>query len=119
DTHPGGVRDTIPAGGRVPGIVLTRIGYEQSKLEFQRRVHEVVYAVEEAYWSLYGAYWELYSRNNALKQACTAWQVAKSRYDAGGIGIEDLAQVEEQYHFFRTQRLEALGSGVAGRLGVL
>jgi outer membrane protein TolC len=113
------VRNTIPVGGRVPGILLTRVGHDQSKLEFERRLHELVFAVEEAYWGLYGAYWELYSRENALKQVHAAWKVAKARFDAGGIGIEDLAMIEEQYHFFRSQRLEALGRGVAGRPGVL
>lgn len=119
DAHPGGVRSQVPIPGRGPGLLLARVGAEQARLEFERRVHEVVFAVEEAYWGLYAAYWELHSRDNALRQAHAAWKVAKSRYDAGGLGIEDLAMVEEQYHFFRTQRLEALGRGVAGRPGVL
>src|SRR5690606_5751026 len=34
-------------------------------------------------------------------------------------GIEDLAMIEEQYHFFRNQRMQALGQGVPGRPGVL
>lgn len=119
DTHPNSVRNPVPTGNRVPGILLARLGHEQSKLEFERRIHELIFRVEDAYWSLYRAYWDLYSRENGMKQAHAAWQIAKARYDAGGIGIEDLAMVEEQFHFFRTQRLEALGRGTPSRPGVL
>jgi outer membrane protein TolC len=119
DSHPGGIRTTIPPGGRVPGILLARIGQEQSCLEFERHLQELVFRVQEAYWGLYCAYWELYTRENGLKQSHQAWQIAKSRYDAGGLAVEDLAMVEEQYHSFRTQRLEALGRGYPSRPGVL
>lgn len=119
DAHPGSPRYTLPPGGKVPGIMLTRLAHTQAKFDFERQIHELVFKVEEAYWGLYAAYWELYSRDNALKQTHAAWQIAKARFDAGGVGVEDVAMIEEQYQFFRTQRLEALGQGNPGRPGVL
>jgi outer membrane protein TolC len=119
DQHPGSIRQTFPDAGRPPGIMLVRISHRQQQLEFERQVHELIYRVEESYWQLYSAYWDLYSSENGLKQAHAAWQVAKARFDAGGLGIEDLAMIEEQYHFFRNQRVQALGRGQPGRPGVL
>jgi outer membrane protein TolC len=119
DNHPGSLRNQIPTGGRVPGILLTRLVYDQAQLEFERRLQELLFAVEEAYWELYCAYWDLYSRDSGMRLAQDVWQRAKARYEAGGIGIQDLAQIEVQYQLFRTQRLEALGNGSGGRLGVL
>jgi outer membrane protein TolC len=119
DSHPGGYRNPFSQSKRAPGIMLARIGHVKSQLEFERRLHDVVFRVEEAYWNLYSAYWELHSRENGIKQAHHAWLIAKSKHAAGGLGDADLAMIEEQYHFFRTQRLEALGRGSGGRAGVL
>jgi outer membrane protein TolC len=109
----------LPPGARVPGILLARLAHDQAGLEFERRVQDLLFAVEEAYWQLYCSYWELYSRENAMKQAHTVWMIARSRYEARGGDPEELAQAEEQYQFFRAQRLEALGRGTPGRPGVL
>lgn len=119
EAHPGGVRTPVRVGGRVPGILLTRITHEQAKLEFERHVNDLLYVVEEAYWDLYSAYYDLYSRGEAMKQALAAWQVAKKRYDEGVLDVADLAQIEEQYQVFRAERLEALGRGVRRPGGVL
>ncbi len=116
DSHPGGYRNPFATSNRAPGIMLARIGHTKSQLEFERRLHELVFKVEEAYWNLYCAYWELHSRENGVKQAHHAWLVAKNKQAAGGLGDADLAMIEEQYHFFRTQRLEALGRGTGGAL---
>jgi outer membrane protein TolC len=109
----------VPPEGRTPGILLARIAREEAQLDFERRVHALLFAVEEAYWDLYCAYWDLYSRENGLRQAFVVWQHVNGRLRAGGATDADLAQVEEQYHFFRAQRLEALGRGSGGRPGVL
>jgi outer membrane protein TolC len=119
DSHPGGYRNPFSTSNRSPGIMLARIGHAKSQLEFERRIHDLVFKVEEAYWNLYSAYWELYSRENGLKQAHQAWLIAKNKQAGGGLGDADLAMIEEQYHFFRTQRLEAMGRGTGGRAGVL
>ena len=57
DSHPGGYRNPFPVSNRAPGIMLARIGHAKSQLEFERRVHDLVFKVEEAYWNLYSAYW--------------------------------------------------------------
>ena len=119
DTLPPGVQNLLLPGGGPPGILIARISLEESRLEFERRVHELVFTVEEAYWELYCAYWDLYSREAGMRQALAAWQVAKGRYALGGVGVEEVAQIEAQYQTFRRQRLEALGNGAAGRVGVL
>ncbi len=119
DTLPTALRSPVPTGGRVPGIMLTRIAHDEAKLEFERAIHQAfLFAVEGAYWDLYSAYYDLYSRGEAMEQAMAAWQVAKKRYDLGTLDVEDLAQIEGQYQAFRAQRLEALGDGAA-RTGVL
>jgi outer membrane protein TolC len=110
---------SVPSQLRTPGILLARLNTDQDRLEFERRIQDLLLSVEEAYWDLVSAYWELYSRDNGLRMAQLAWQIGKQRFEAGGIGSDDLAQLEEQYHFFRTQRLEALGRGTGGRPGVL
>jgi outer membrane protein TolC len=99
----------------VPGILLARIAHDQARFEFERRVHDLLFAVEEAYWDLYGAYWDLYSRESGLRLTHALWQTARAKFKAGGISQEELAQIEEQFHFFRSQRLEALGRGTPGR----
>jgi outer membrane protein TolC len=118
DRIPGGIRNQIPIGGRVPGILLARIGTDQVQLEFENRVHNMLFAVEQAYWNLYCAYWDLYSRETAMRQAHEAWQVAKIRFDTGKISGQDFAQIAQQFHLFRAQRLQSLGKG-AQRIGVL
>ncbi len=118
DTHPGSIRSPIPVGGRVPGILLARIVYDQTQADFERRVQDMLFAVEQAYWTLYCAYWDLYSRETAMRQAHTAWQIADVRFKTGSVNIMDYKQIEEQYHFFRAQRVQALGRGTA-RSGVL
>lgn len=119
DSHPGSLRTPFPTDVRAPGILLTRVTYEQSKLEFQRQVHDLLYTVEEAYWELYGAYWDLHSREVGMRQALSAWQVAKQKFDKGGLPARNLAQIEQQYLNFRIQRLQALGHGAPGQSGVL
>jgi outer membrane protein TolC len=123
DTFPTAVQQPVPSQavppGATPGILVARIGRDEARLEFERRMQEVLFAVEQAYWDLYSAYWDLYTRDTGLRQAQLAWQVAKQRFDKGGISEDDVAQIEETYHFFRTQRLESLGRGTAGRPGVL
>ncbi|MFO0925501.1 MAG: hypothetical protein U0736_00460 [Gemmataceae bacterium] len=124
DTLPQPLRHTLPSQSvpqtRTPGILLARLNTDQTRIEFGRRVHLLLLTVEEAYWELYGAYWDLYSRENGLRQAHLAWQIGKQRHAAGGLSDDDLAQLEEQYHFFRTARLEAArqrNTWPAGRAG--
>jgi outer membrane protein TolC len=121
-THPGSVLTPFNVGGRVEGIVITRLRFDQQRAEFERNVQWMIFNVEVAYWNLYGAYWNLYSREQALRQAYEAWRINKSRFEAGRIPIQDFAQTRQQYELFRAQRLAVLGSGgrvAGGSNGVL
>lgn len=112
-THPGSVLTPFPTGGRVPGILITRLRFDEQRAEFERRVHLMLRNVETAYWNLYDAYWTLYSREQALRQAFEAWRINKFRFEAGRVSIQDFAQTRQQYELFRSQRLVQLGSGTA------
>jgi outer membrane protein TolC len=107
-THPGSTLTPFPVGGRVEGILITRLRFDQQRAEFERNVHTMLVNVEVAYWNLYGSYWNLYSREAALRQAFEAWKINKERFEAGRISIQDVAQTKGQYELFRAQRITAL-----------
>src|SRR5262249_7286736 len=97
-THPGSLASNllnvnplqqISPGGRVPGILITRIAFDVSRTEFERNVTFMLLNVEVAYWNLYGAYWTLYSQEQALRQGYEAWKINKARFEAGRIPIQD------------------------------
>lgn len=111
DSHPGGLRAQVPTGGRVPGILLSRINTEQAHIEFERRVATLCFAVESAYWQLYAAYWDKYSRETALRQALESWNIARAKYRAGSATLLELMTVEAQYRSFQVQLVTALGRG--------
>jgi outer membrane protein TolC len=92
----------------VDGILITRIRFDQSRMEFERLVNQMLLNVETAYWNLYGSYWTLYSREQALRQAFAAWRITKTRYEGGDKNIGDVAQARGQYELFRAQRLTAV-----------
>jgi outer membrane protein TolC len=108
-THPGSLLTPFNTGGRVEGIVITRLRFDQQRAEFQRNVHILLVNIEVAYWNLYGSYWNLYSREQALRQAYEAYKINKERYEAGRVPIQELAQTQGQYELFRGQRITALG----------
>jgi outer membrane protein TolC len=107
-THPGSIVNPFPTGGRVEGILIARLRFDQQRAEFERNVHIMLVNVEVAYWNLYGSYWNLYSREQALRQAFEAWKINKERYEAGRIAVTDFAQTRGQYELFRAQRIQAL-----------
>jgi outer membrane protein TolC len=109
DAHPGSIRTQVPTGGRVPGILLSRLNTEQSKIDFERRVSNLCFAVEEAYWRLDEAFWIKYSREIALRQALESWNIANAKYKAGSSTLLDLKTVETQYRNFQNQYVQALG----------
>lgn len=118
-THPGSALFNIPVGGRAQGILLARLTYNASQFEFLRRIQELLLGVEQAYWQLYAAYWQLFSAEVGMRQALRSWQRAKANLEAGREAIYNVAQIEEQYQFFRAQRLQALGRGTGAQPGVL
>lgn len=102
---PSGGGRTVEGGG----ILITRIRFDQSRAEFEKRVNALLINVESAYWNLYSSYWTLYSREQALRQAYEAWKISNARFQAGRIGIAELAQTRGQYELFRSNRISALG----------
>src|SRR5712692_2968075 len=110
-THPGSVLTPFQAGGRVPGILIGRLRFDEQRAEFERRVHLMLRNVETSYWNLYNAYWTLYSREQGMRSAFDTWRVSKARFEAGKIAIQDYAQARQQYESFRGQRLVQLGNG--------
>jgi outer membrane protein TolC len=113
-THPGSVLTPFPTGGRVEGILITRLRFDQQRAQFEQSLNFMLVNVEVAYWNLYYAYWNLYSQEAALKFAYEAWKVNKLKIEAGSVATQDLAQARQQYESFRAQRLQALGNGQLG-----
>jgi outer membrane protein TolC len=113
-SHPGSSIFPFNTGGRVEGILITRIRFDQERAEFERTVNQMLLNVELAYWTLYGRYWTLYSREQALRQSFEAWRINKARFETGKIAIAELEQTRGQYEQFRSQRLTALGDVLEG-----
>jgi outer membrane protein TolC len=111
-SHPGaitlsGIR--APGGGRVEGVLIARLRYDQSRMEFERNINFMLLNVEYAYWNLYSGYFTLFSREQGLRQAFEAYKLNKARFEAGVIKQQDLEQTRAQYELFRAQRITALG----------
>lgn len=108
--HPGSSLFQFTNRGRQEGILLTRLRFDQSRVQFEFDVSLMMLGVEAAYWNLYGAYWNLYSREEALRQAYGTWRINKLQFDAGRVSILELSQSRAQYELFRGQRFQALGA---------
>ncbi|OAI46820.1 hypothetical protein AYO44_10610 [Planctomycetaceae bacterium SCGC AG-212-F19] len=109
-SHPGSTLFQFTNLARTEGILLTRLRFDESRIQFEFEVSMMLLRVEAAYWNLYGAYWNLYSREEALRQAYGTWRINKLQFDAGRVSILELAQSRGQYELFRSQRLQALGN---------
>jgi len=116
-THPGSILTPGaiggPTGGQTgigsEGILITRLNFDQQRLEFEKNVDFMLLNVETAYWNLYDAYWTLYANEAALRQAFEAWKITRLKFEAGSAATQDLAQSRQQYELFRGQRLTSLG----------
>lgn len=96
-----------PAGATPEGILITRLRFDQSRADFERRLNYMLLNVETAYWNLYGSYGALYSADQGLRQAREAWRYSKNQFEAG-TKIVELYQVRAQYEQFRIDRLTAV-----------
>lgn len=108
--HPGSLLNPFTTIGRVEGILITRLRFDQARADFMRNLNYMLLNVETAYWNLYGSYYDLYSREQGLRQAYEAWRINRDRLEAGRISRQDLAQTREQYELFRGQRITSLGT---------
>jgi outer membrane protein TolC len=96
--------------GLPPGILISRIRFNQNRAEFERNVNQMLLNVENAYWNLYGSYYQLYSREQGLRFAYETWKITLAKFKAGSRegSLAQLAQAEGQYNLFRSQRLQAI-----------
>ncbi len=108
-SHPGSIVTPFQTGGRVEGILITRLRFDQQRTEFERQVHHLLLNVEVAYWNLFSSYWTLFSREQALRQAYEAWKITNFQFLAGRKAITELSQSRVQYELFRGQRIQAMG----------
>ena len=108
--HPNSVLTPFASTVRSEGILITRVKYDQTRVDFERNVAVMLLNVETAYWNLYDSYWSLYSREQGMRQAYEAYKINRLRYEAGKIPTQDLAQSTGQYESFRSQRVAALGA---------
>ena len=108
--HPNSILTPFASTVRAEGVLITRLKFDQSRIDFERAVDVMLLNVETAYWNLYDTYWALYSREQGLRQAFEAWKINKLRFEAGKVGVQDLAQSRRQFESFRSQRYSALGS---------
>lgn len=109
-SHPGSllIPGLRPSGGQTTeGILITRIRYDQQRAEFDRQINQLLINVETAYWNLYAAYYNLYAQEETLKQAFVLYTNLKSRYQVGGITLQELTQGEAQFWTFERNILEA------------
>jgi len=117
-SHPGtiqgvpGSQQTLRLpGGRVEGILISRLRFDGAKADFEKNVAFMLLNVEYAYWNLYASYGTLYARDRALIDALNLWKEISDRVKGGGVGaiVADEQRVRAQLESFRGQRYDALG----------
>ena len=97
-------------GPAFDGILIARLKFDQSRAEFERKVHFLVLNTEVAYWELYNAYGQLYSFEQSLRIAHRAWMIAHHQLQIGKTKVQEYAPVRGQYEEFRGQRAASLGN---------
>lgn len=95
-------------GQPTPGILISRLRFDQSRADFERVVNFKLLNVEVAYWNLYAAYVQLYASESGLRQAHRAWLETQLRYAAGQASVAEVAAAQGQYESFRGDRIAAL-----------
>lgn len=90
--------------GQLNGVLLARTNTEQSLIEFERAVRDLVADVENAYWDLYYAYRDLEAKIQVRDIAEETLQVVKSRDEQAA----NVFQAEEQLHRFQADIVDAL-----------
>lgn len=92
------------------GVVIARIRTDQSLVNFEGGVHNLMRDVEQAYWELYFAYRDLEARKMGRDSALETWKkvAALFREGAKGGSADREAQARAQYFLFRGQVETAL-----------
>ena len=97
-----------PAASTPEGILITRLRFDQSRADFERRLNYMLLNVETAYWNLYASYGALFSADQGLRQSRDAWEITNNQVKVGKIDRILLNQVRDQYEQFRIDRLNAI-----------
>src|SRR5262249_60249327 len=96
------VQNIRPSGGQgVEGILLTRIRFDQSRAEFERRINFLLVNVEDAYWNLYASYYNLYAQEEGLRGSFAQWRFIEALVRAGNAAPQALNQARAQFELFR------------------
>jgi outer membrane protein TolC len=91
--------------GQLNGVLLARTRTDQSLIEFERSVRDLVADVENAYWDLYYAYRDLEAKIQVRDIAEKTLQGVMARQEQGAA---DIAQAEEQLFRFQVDVVDAL-----------
>ncbi len=89
--------------GVLNGVLLARTRTDQSLVEFERTVRDLVSEVENAYWDLYYAYRDLEAKVQIRDIAEETLQSVKNRDEQAS----NVFQAEEQYHRFQADVVDA------------
>jgi outer membrane protein TolC len=115
-SHPGSILNpgVLQTTTTQEGILISRVRFDEQRIEFERNIHALLLNVEAAYWNLYGAYWNVYSQEAGLRFAFEVFRQAKARLEAGRANIADFQQARGQYEQFRVARLNAINTALEG-----
>ena len=97
--------------GPTEGILISKLRFDQNRVEFERNVHIMLKNVEIAYWNLYNKYGQLYSFEDNLRILQKAYQESYNRFQAGAAQGGDpyrFYQTKGQYEEFRGNRIQAM-----------
>ncbi len=110
--HPGSIitPGVLNGAPTQEGILITRVRFDEQRIEFERLVHVMLGNVEVGYWNLYGAYWGLYAQEAALRINYEVYRQNRASYEAGRLKAADFFKTRGQYEQFRAQRLAALNT---------
>ncbi len=90
--------------GQLGGVLLARTRTDQSLIEFEKAVRDLVAEVENAYWDLYFAYRDLEAKIEVRDIAERTLRDQKNRNEK----TANIAQAEEQLHRFQADVIDAL-----------
>lgn len=90
--------------GQLNGVLLARTRTDQSLVEFERSVRDLVAEVENAYWDLYYSYRDLEAKIQVRDIAESTLQQVKNKEKEAA----NVAQAEEQLHRFQADVVDAL-----------
>lgn len=100
------------AGVRNPvdGVMIAHIRTDQTLVDFEGGVRNLMHDLEDAYWELYFAYRDLEARKMGRDSALETWKKTAALYRTGSKGgsADREAEARSQYFLFRSQVEQAL-----------